>query len=59
MNRRAIPYKGMWLFPGSDAFQLYTDGKFEKLEKHLKEVNQRYKELLINCDKKEEKMCKT
>jgi len=46
MNHRAIPYKNTWLFPGSEAFVLYNEGKFEKLEKHLKEVEQRYKELL-------------
>lgn len=46
MNRRAVPYKGMWLFPGSDAFKLYTDGELAKLDKHLKEVEQRYRELL-------------
>lgn len=46
MNQKAKPYKGVWLFPGSEAFRLYTEGQFEKLDKHLKEVNQRYKELL-------------
>lgn len=46
MNRRAVPYKGMWLFPGSDAYFLYHAGELAKLDKHLKEVEQRYRELL-------------
>ena len=45
MNHKAIPYKGQWLFPGSEAFKLYTEGKLEKLDVHLKEVHQRYLKL--------------
>ena len=49
MNSRAIPYKDTWLFPGSVAFELYfskePDAK-AKLDKHLKEVNQRYYDLM-------------
>ena len=56
MNKRAIPYKGEWLFPGSDAHFLYNAGETAKLDKHLKEVNQRYKELMCKYVKKEEKM---
>jgi hypothetical protein len=46
MNSRAVFYKNTWLFPGSYAKDLYDVGDFQKLDKHLKEVEQRYKELL-------------
>jgi hypothetical protein len=46
MNSKAIPYKNTWLFPGSTAYELYSAGDFEKLDRHLKEVQQRYYDLM-------------
>ena len=49
MNSRAMPYKDTWLFPGSVAFELYYSKEPDaraKLDKHLKEVNQRYYDLM-------------
>lgn len=49
MNAKAIPYKDTWLFPGSTAYELYFSKEQDaraKLDKHLKEVNQRYYDLM-------------
>lgn len=48
MYRSAIHYKGVWLAPGSEAFELYKSSittKFEKLDK-----------LLSDCDKAKRKL---
>lgn len=34
--RGAVQYKGVWLAPGSHAFQLYQDKKFKELDQHNK-----------------------
>lgn len=36
--RGAVQYKGTWLAPGSQAFQLYQDKKFKELEQLMKAV---------------------
>lgn len=36
MYRKAVKYKDVWLAPGSEAYQLYHDKKFNELEKLLK-----------------------
>lgn len=46
MNHKAIPYKNTWLFPGSEAYMLYCEKQFDKLDKHLKEVERKYHELM-------------
>jgi hypothetical protein len=46
MNHKAIPYKNTWLFPGSEAYVLYSEKQFDKLDKHLKEVERKYYELM-------------
>jgi hypothetical protein len=46
MNSKAILYKDTWLFPGSTAYELYLLKQYDKLDKHLKEVNQRYYDLM-------------
>lgn len=59
MNSKAVPYKDTWLFPGSTAYELYFSKEQDaraKLDKHLKEVNQRYYDLMKNYAKKEKEM---
>lgn len=46
MNSKAIPYKNTWLFPGSEAHRLYSEKQCDKLDKHLKEVERKYYELM-------------
>ncbi|WBW49005.1 DUF1776 domain-containing protein [Pseudomonas phage vB_PaeS_B8] len=45
MIRGAIKYKGTWLAPGSEAFQLYQDKKLDKLDKHLTKLDKEFKKL--------------
>jgi hypothetical protein len=44
--RNAIEYKGTWLAPGSRAHQLHTEKKFKELDQHMKEVDERDRQLL-------------
>ena len=46
MYRNAVQYKGVWLAPNSQAFQLYHDKKFKELDIHMKEVDEREKRLM-------------
>lgn len=39
MYRGAKLYKNVWLAPGSESLKLYTEGKFEALDKLLKECD--------------------
>ena len=43
--RGAVQYKGVWLAPGSHAFQLYQDKKFKELDQLMKEVAERDRKL--------------
>lgn len=43
--RKAPEYKGVLLMPGSVAFELYQEGDFKKLDKHMKELEQKDKDL--------------
>ena len=48
MYKNAVHYKGVWLAPGSQAFELYhsKDPKArQKLDQHMKEVDARDKAL--------------
>jgi hypothetical protein len=47
---KEVLYKGSWLQKGSVAFSLYTEKKFDLLDKHLKEVDQRWKDLMQKID---------
>ncbi len=38
MYRNAVFYKGVWLAPNSQAFQLHQDRKFNELDQLMKEV---------------------
>lgn len=53
MNK-AVEYRGILLMPGSQAYELFhskdSDAK-KKLDKHMKEVEQRHKELIQRYDK--------
>lgn len=40
-----IKYKHYWLAKTSLAFALYDSGEFDKLDKHLKQLELNYKEL--------------
>lgn len=48
MYRNAVQYKGIWLAPNSQAFQLYQDKKFKELDIHMKEVDERERKLLAS-----------
>lgn len=37
MYAKAVKYKDVWLAPGSEAFSLHADKKFEQLDKLLKQ----------------------
>ena len=38
MYLKAIQYKGVWLAPGSTAYELYQDRKLKELDQHLKQL---------------------
>lgn len=42
----AVNYRGMWLAKNSDAYKLWELKEFKKLDAHLKEVEQRAKDLM-------------
>lgn len=42
---KEILYKGVYLQRGSFAYSLFVDKKFDALDKHLKDVDKRYKEI--------------
>lgn len=44
MYRTAIKYYGLWLAPGSVAYQLHQDRKMDALEAHLKAVREKEKQ---------------
>lgn len=44
--RGAVQYKGVWLAPGSHAFQLYKDKKFKELDQHNKALDEKERELI-------------
>lgn len=46
MYRNAIHYKGTWLAPGSQAFQLHQDKKFKELDQHLKALDEKERKLV-------------
>lgn len=46
MVKGAVLYKGIWLAPGSTAFQLYQDRKTQELDKQLKESLQQERDLI-------------
>lgn len=46
MYRNAVQYKGIWLAPNSQAFQLYQDKKFKELDQLMKEVAERDRKIL-------------
>lgn len=46
MYRNAVQYKGIWLAPNSQAFQLHTEKKFKELDQHMKEVDERDRKIL-------------
>lgn len=50
-----VNYKGMLLARNSDAYSLWEKKEFEKLDKHLKEVNSRYYEVLKRYEHLERK----
>lgn len=43
--KNAVYYKGMWLQKNSVAYALYMAEDFQRLDKHLKEVNATYDKL--------------
>lgn len=49
MNSRAVKYRDTYLFPNSQAYELYHDKAdvgHKKLDKHLKQVDQAHRMLL-------------
>lgn len=46
MYPKAVQYKGIWLAPGSLAFQLHTDKKFKELDQHMKTVEEKDRRLV-------------
>ena len=53
MYIKAIKYKDIYLAPGSQAYQLYEDKKFQELDKHLKTLDQAEAELVKRYKKAE------
>lgn len=45
MYLKAINYKGDWLAPGSHAYKLYEERRFNELQEHLKQVKETAKKL--------------
>jgi len=45
-NPKEIHYKNLYLQRGSVAYDLYQDSKIDKLDKHLKEIQEKYFKLL-------------
>ena len=50
-----VNYKGMLLAKNSDAYGFWEKKEFDKLDKHLKEVNNRYYELMKRYEHLERK----
>ena len=48
MYLKAVLYKGIWLAPGSRAFQLHSEKKWKELDQHMKEVDEREKRFLAS-----------
>ena len=51
----AVLYKGVWLAKGSDARELHDKGDFQKLDKHMKALDQKEKDLIDRYTPKEKK----
>ncbi len=49
-----VEYKGSWLAKNSDAYALWEKKDFKKLDQHMKEVEQRAKDLLTRYKQKGE-----
>lgn len=45
MTKNAIFYRGVWLFPGSLAHKLHTEGKIKELQAHMYELDLKDKKL--------------
>lgn len=43
MYKNAVFYKSIWLAPGSQAYQLFQEKKYEALDKLLKECDDTYR----------------
>lgn len=41
-----VYYKGLWLAKNSDAYKLWESKDFQKLDKHLKELDNKEQEFL-------------
>ena len=48
-----VEYKGVWLARNSRAYELWEKKDFKALDKHMKEVDQREKDLLARYSTKE------
>lgn len=48
-----VEYKGVLLARNSEAYELWEKKDFKKLEQHMKELDQRHKDLLERYSKKE------
>jgi hypothetical protein len=44
--KNAVQYKGQWLAKASDAFEMFEKKEFAQLDKHLKELEQKNRELV-------------
>lgn len=44
--KNAVFYKNAWLMKNSKAYELYQAGEYEKLDKHLKQLDLNERELL-------------
>lgn len=48
-----VEYKGVWLARNSKAYELWANKDFKELDKHIKEVDRREKELLARYSTKD------
>ncbi len=51
--KNAVKYGELWLMSGSVAHQLHKDGKMKELAEHMREVEQRHKNLIDKATKEE------
>ena len=52
MVKGAVFYRGSWLAPGSLALELHANRKFPELDKHLKELDQKERDLIARYGEK-------
>jgi len=51
----AVEYKNVWLAKNSTAYELWEKKDFAKLDKHMKELDNKEKELIRRYEPKEPK----